>query len=226
MSRLCACTLLFGSLVLNRAEAQSTPPAIRFDAAMKVFRIDAADITYVFGVNENGQVQTLYWGKRLSPRDHFAAARSSPSPSSFDLPITVTPQEYVGWGGGLYIEPDLKITFPDGNRDLALKYVSHTISDRSLAIVMKDISREVYVTLSYEVDAETGILRRSATIENRTAAPFTIEQVAAGTWNLPRGTDYRLRYLTGRWAGESARYDGGAEQSLVCDRSEWAFGPG
>jgi alpha-galactosidase len=67
---------------------------------------------------------------------------------------------------------------------------------------MKDISREVYVTLSYEVDAETGILRRSATIENRTAAPFTIEQVAAGTWNLPRGTDYRLRYLTGRWAGE------------------------
>ncbi|WP_449506064.1 alpha-galactosidase [Edaphobacter bradus] len=203
MCRLCcACALLFGSLVLSRAEAQSTPPAIRFDAGTKVFRIDAADITYVLGVNENGQVQTLYWGKRLSPGDHFAAARNLPSPSSFDLPITVTPQEYVGWGGGLYVEPDLKITFPDGNRDLALKYVSHTISYRSLAIVMKDISREVYVTLSYEVDAETGILRRSATIENRTAAPFTIEQVAAGTWNLPRGTDYRLRYLTGRWAGE------------------------
>ena len=108
----------------------------------------------------------------------------------------------MGWGGGLFVEPDLKITFPDGNRDLVLKYVSHTIQGSDLSILMKDISREVYVTLDYQADAETGILRRSAKIENRTAAPFTIEQVAAATWNLPRGTDYRLRYLTGRWAAE------------------------
>src|SRR5262249_52910149 len=49
---------------------------------------------------------------------------------------------------------------------------------------------------------ETGILRRSARIENKTNDSVILEQVAAGTWNLPRGTDYRLRYLTGRWAGE------------------------
>jgi alpha-galactosidase len=187
---------------VSYATAQARPSAVQYEPSTKVFRIDAADTTYVLGINEHAQVQTLYWGRRLPTGEHFSAAKAMPGAASFDLPVTTTPQEYVGWGGGLFVEPDLKVTFPDGNRDLELKYVSHTIDGDRLNIVMKDISREVYVTLHYQVDAGTGILRRSATIENRTNTPFTVEQVAAGTWNLPRGTDYRLRYLTGRWAGE------------------------
>lgn len=201
---LCRAVVLLGISIVATAQAQTkaAPALIGFDPSTKVFRIDAADTTLVMGINESGQVQTLYWGEHLSAKDHFAAAKAMPGASSFDLLVTTTPQEFVGWGGGLFVEPDLKITFPDGNRDLVLKYVSHTIDANRLSIVMKDISREVYVTLQYEADAETGILRRSAVVENRTEAPFIIEQIAAGTWNLPRGTDYRLRYLTGRWAGE------------------------
>jgi alpha-galactosidase len=180
---------------------QAQPPSVRFDPAARIFRIDAADTSYVIGVNENEELQSLYWGKRLPAADTFPAAKSHPG-RSFDLSNSVTPQEFVGWGGGLYVEPDLKITFPDGNRDLSLKYVSNKIDDNKLSIVMKDVSRGVLVTLLYEPDAETGTLRRSADIENRTDAPFTIEQVSAATWNLPRGADYRLRYLTGRWGGE------------------------
>ncbi|HZL52808.1 MAG TPA: alpha-galactosidase [Terracidiphilus sp.] len=175
---------------------------VAYDANTRVFRMDAAGVTYVLGVNEHEQVQTLYWGKRLSPGDAFPAARSPRGYSAFDLPITLTQHEFVGWGGGIFLEPDLKITFPDGNRDLALKYVSSSIKENKLNIVMKDISREVYVTLHYAMDAETGIVRRSAEIENRSDAAFTIEQAAAGTYNLPRGTDYHLHFLTGRWAAE------------------------
>ncbi len=193
--------LLLGSMTQDM-QAQSTSASIRFDENMRVFRIDAAQTTYVFGVNEKQQLQTLYWGKRLADGDHFAAAKAMPESASFDLSTTTTPQEFVGWGGGLYVEPDLKITFPNGNRDLVLKYVSHKIDGDQLTITMKDISLDVYVTLQYKADGETGILRRSAEIENRTDASFTIEQVSAATWNLPRGTNYRLRYLTGRWAAE------------------------
>ena len=182
--------------------AQTPAASIDFDAATHVFRMDATGVSYILGVNEVGEVQTLYWGKRLPKSDHFAAAKQMPSAAAFDLPVTTTPQEFVGWGGGLFVEADLKITFPSGNRDLVLKYASHSIDGDRLSIVMKDIQLEVYVTLEYELDPETGILRRSATIENRTNAPFTIEQVASGTWNLPRATDYRLRYLTGRWVTE------------------------
>jgi Alpha-galactosidase len=203
IARTCAFALAF-FLCLHTAVSQAAPEhaTIRFDAATRVFRIDAADTTYVFGVNEHQQLQSLYWGKRLGTDDSFPAAKAMPEAAAFDPPISTTPHEYVGWGGGLYVEPDLKITFPDGNRDLVLKYVSNRIDGNKLDIVMKDILREVYVTLQYQADPETGILRRSAEIENRTDAPFTIEQVAAGTWNLPRGTNYRLRYLTGRWAAE------------------------
>ena len=184
-----------------KLRAQPAAPSMQFDVASKVFRIDAADTSYVMGINEQGALQALYWGKRLAASDRFAPAKAKPG-FSFDLSRTATPQEFVGWGGGLYVEPDLKITFPDGNRDLVLKYVSHSITGDVLRIVMKDIERDVYVTLEYQADAETGIMRRSAKVENRTPAPFVIEQAAAGTWSLPRGTNYRLRYLAGRWAGD------------------------
>jgi alpha-galactosidase len=199
-----AIALLSMALIVNPTQGQQSRAhaSVRFDALNRVFRIDAADTTYVFGVNETGQLQNLYWGSRISEKDHFAQARAMDETSSFDPPSTTTPQEFTGWGGALYVEPDLKITFPDGNRDLVLRYVSNEIHGESLSVVMKDISRGVYVTLVYQMDGETGILRRSAEVENRTEFPLTIEQVAAGTWNLPEGTNYRLHYLSGRWAGE------------------------
>lgn len=188
--------------IASGAQARPGDVHVRYDAATRVFRIDAGDVSYVMGINEAEQVQSLYWGRRLAAGDHFSAAHSAPGASSFDPPIDTTPHDYVGWGGALYLEPDLKITFPDGTRDLSLKYVSHRIDGNELFIRMKDIAREVYVTLEYQADAETGILRRSAEIENDTDGPLTIEQAFSATWNLPRGNDYRLRYLTGRWAAE------------------------
>ena len=199
---LMAGTLFASVLPIFAAAAQTTPGTIRFDPTSQVFRIDAADTTYVLGINENKQVQTLYFGHHLPASDRFSAAKAMPGVASFDLPVTTTPQEFTGWGGGLFVEPDLKITFPNGNRDLVLNYVSNHIAGDTLAIVMKDIALDVFVTLEYKIDEPTGILRRSATVENKTGKPFSIEQIAAGTWNLPRGTDYRLRYLSGRWAGE------------------------
>jgi len=195
--------IAFGTALLPLvAEGQSDAALIHFDSPTQVFRMDTTDMSYVFGINEKRQLQTIYWGKRLSASDTFAMPHSDPGVSSFESSTNTTRQEFVGWGGGLYVEPDLKVTFPDGNRDLVLEYVSHRIDGNQLTLLLKDISREVYVELQYHVDATTGVLRRSAQVQNRTSAPLTVEEIASGTWNLPRGTDYRLRYLTGRWAGE------------------------
>jgi alpha-galactosidase len=194
--------VLLGLLLPALAGAQPNMASIHFDDQTRVFRIDAADMSYVLGINENKQVQTLYWGKRLSAGDTFAAPHSNPGLSAFDSSINTTRLDYVAWGGGLYVEPDLKVTFPDGNRDLVLQYVSHMIEGDRLTILLRDISRDVYVRLEYQADASTGVLKRSAQVQNKTAAPLVVEQIASATWNLPRGSDYRLRYLTGRWAGE------------------------
>ena len=108
------------------------------------------------------------------------------------------------------------------------------LSGDGFVVTLKDISRDVFVELHYTMDPTTGVLGRSAVIVNRTKTPLMIEQAAAARWNLPRGNDYRLRYLSGRWAaewtlnerkiaagqdgaGEQARVDGTSEQSVVCD---------
>ncbi len=197
------CAANFMSASPTRAQSNTAAPAqIHYDEAAHTFRMDAAGVSYVFGVNQNGALQTLYWGKRLRPADPFPEAHADPGNSGFDLPVNATPQEFAGWGGGLVVVPDLKITFPDGNRDLVLHYLSNAIRDNALTITLKDISRDVFVDLRYEMDSRTGVLARSARVENRTHEPFTIEQAFAATWNLPASSDYQLRYLTGRWAGE------------------------
>ena len=186
-------------LILFVAASSNAQPAAE---PGPVFRLDGGNSTYAFGVNERGDLQTLYWGGRLGPHDAIPAARSFPEWASFDSPNTTTPQEYAGWGAGLYTEPALKITFPDGNRDLVLHFVKATPDGaQAIDILLKDISREIYVTLRYSMDAETGILARSANIENRDKQPVIIEQAAAAQWTLPPAR-YTLSYLTGRWAGE------------------------
>jgi alpha-galactosidase len=173
--------------------AQTTP---------QVFRLDGGNTTYAFGVNERGDLQPLYWGGRLGPHDAFPAAHSFPELASFDPPNATTPQEYAGWGGGLYTEPALKVSFADGNRDLILRFIKATPDGaNALEILLKDISREIYVTLRYSMDSESGILARSASIENREKQPVLVEQAAAAQFTLPPAR-YTLTYLTGRWAGE------------------------
>ena len=100
-------------------------------------------------------------------------------------------------------------------------------------VVLKDIKRQSYVTLHYAIDPESGILARSATIENREPEAVTVEQAAAAAWALPPA-HYTLNYLTGRWAGEwtlnqetlhpgarvtrkPARFDWAPGESMVCD---------
>lgn len=175
---------------------------IHFDPQSQVFRIDAAGMTYAFGVNERDELQTIYWGGRLGADDTLPTPKSAHKASAFDNSASTTLQEFSGWGGGMYVEPALKVTFPDGNRDLVLHYVSHAVNKDGFDIVLKDISRDVFVRLHYTVDESTGVLGRSAIIMNRTKLPLTIEQAASASWNLPGGTDYTLLYLSGRWAGE------------------------
>jgi len=179
-------------LTTGSATAQTAP----------VFRLDGGGATYAFGVNERGELQPLYWGGRLGSQDQIPPAHLFPEWASFDSPHTTTPEEYAGWGGGLFTEPALKVTFADGNRDLVLHFVKATRNDtQSKEILLKDVSRDVYVTLRYSIDSETGILGRSASIENREKQAIILEQVAAAQWTLPRA-QYALNYLTGRWAGE------------------------
>jgi alpha-galactosidase len=192
-------TVMGMALAAHAASAAGAEAKTFYDASNHVFRLDGGNVTYAFGVNEQGALESAYWGARLAPSDPL----SRPKGKGRAFEMDDTPQEFAGWGGGLLAEPSLKVSFPDGNRDLVLHYVSHEIKDATISVVLRDIQRDLFVTLHYSIDAETGILARSAEITNKTKTPVMIEQTAACEWNLPSSSQYSLRYLSGRWGGET-----------------------
>src|SRR5215468_10596941 len=173
-------------LVATSASAQASAP-IRFLEKSKIFVLDAGGGSYVFGVNDQNALQHIYWGGRVRRDTDFSSARSFPEWASFDVSTTTTPQEYPGWGAGLFVEPSLKITFPDGNRDLVLHYVEHRINGNTATVTLKDIERELFVRLRYTVYSASGIIRRESIIENRTGKPLVLESAQSGAFYLPRG---------------------------------------
>jgi alpha-galactosidase len=115
----------------------------------------------------------------------------------------MTVDEYPGWGGMRYDEPSLKVTFGDGVRDVALRYVSHQINGDQLTVLLKDIQRDLFVTLYYNVHAKSDVIERHARIENKTNGRAVLESAQSAVWPLPSRGGYRLSYLAGRWAGET-----------------------
>ena len=176
---------------------------IRFLSDKKLFVIDAGAVTYVAGINERGELQHVYSGKRLTRDDDLVPVRSEREWASFDLSTATTPQEYPGWGAGLFPEPCLKITMQDGNRDLVLHYARHEIRGNTLIVELKDIANDVFADLQYVAYPETGVIQRSSTIRNGTKQPLVVESAQSAVWNVPGGGRYHLSYLTGRWAGET-----------------------
>ena len=197
------------AMLMGVAAGAMASPAVAqssFDAERRMFRLDGGDVTYAFKINGQGILQSVYWGHRLPDKAPLSAPELS-GLSGFDVAANVVPQEYAGQGGGLYAEPALKVTYPDGNRDLVLYYRSHKLSGDSIEVTLSDLDRPLFVTLRYSIDRETGVVARSAVIENKGAGDVRIDQAAGAGLTLPVAYDYRLHYSTGRWAAEWTRQE-------------------
>ncbi len=151
----------------------------------------------------SGELEHLYWGPPLWREQDIAAAASKKDISSFDPHQEIDNEEYAGWGGPRYMEPALKITRADGDRDLVLHYESQKIEGDELTIQLKDIRDDIEVALHYHAFSDTGIISRFTKIRNGTQQALTIESAQSATWYMPPGEGYRLSYLSGRWAAET-----------------------
>ena len=189
-------------LALCAASTATAQTAIREDRAAKQWYLDAGKQSYVIGVNDEGMLQSLYWGPKLAPDAHLPAAKMHEERASIDPPIGTTPLEYPAWGAGLYTEAALKANSPNGDRTLVLQYESATVTGNDgLEVVLKDATEPLRVHLYYRAYPE-GMLARWSRIENAGTQPFGIEQAASATWNLPQGTGYQHSWLTGMWGAE------------------------
>ncbi len=153
------------------------------------------------GVNKAGALQSLYWGPKLGANAVLPAAKQLPERASPWPPSSTTPQEYPAFGSGILTETALKVDSANGDRTLILTYDSANVKGSLLEIVLKDMAQPVKVHLYYEAFPE-GILARWSRIENSGTQTVAIEDAASAQLNLPMGTGYEHRWLTGMWAGE------------------------
>ncbi len=104
--------------ILIALAATSLQAQITWNASNKLWLLNTSTSSYVLGVNERNELQTLYWGGPVTRAADFTSAHTGRERSSFDPAATNTREEYPAWGGTRYFEPSLKVTRPDGNRDL------------------------------------------------------------------------------------------------------------
>ncbi|HEY0829079.1 MAG TPA: alpha-galactosidase, partial [Bacilli bacterium] len=95
--------------------------AITFHNDLLLFEIQTRSTSYLFGINEKGIVQQIYWGEAVNGRE-CAYLLKSRHHSSFDYEVERESEEYGCSGGASYVEPCLKVRFHDGVRDVRMKY--------------------------------------------------------------------------------------------------------
>jgi alpha-galactosidase len=193
----------FRTLAIVTLVGCSAVGSVRYAPESRIFLLETAHASYVFGMNENGALQNIYWGGKVPRAADFSPARTVINHASFESREGQSPEEYPGWGGMQYAEPCLKVTFGDGVRDLALRYVAHELGPETVTVHLKDIGYKFLVDVVYQVFPANDIIRRQVKITNETGQPVTIESAQSAVWYLPPGDGYRLSYLTGRWAGET-----------------------
>ena len=79
---------------------------IRYLPATKLWVLETERTSYVIGVNELNELQSLYWGSKLLRDEDLVPAHSRREHASFDSSETNTNGEYPGWGGiEIYTQP-------------------------------------------------------------------------------------------------------------------------
>src|SRR6185369_7778062 len=188
---------------------------VTWNAQDKRLILTTAQTAYCLGIDSDGNVQHLYWGARLpEPEDyllcHALARTIGPDPSKdsksffypFEVGKAVINEEYTGWGGLNFVEPCLKVNFPDGVRDVVLKYHTHELVADALVVTLKDAYYPFFVHLHYRVFTGTDLIVRWAEIEIRCDGAVQLESAQSAVWYAPTGQSYRLSHLTGRWGDE------------------------
>ncbi|GJM77741.1 hypothetical protein HMSSN139_02370 [Paenibacillus sp. HMSSN-139] len=179
--------------------------AIWVDEQNKGFALQTNGSSYVFGINEKGRLQHLYWGAPIDPAEALPLLGTW-GHSSFDAEIEREVEEFSFWGGVGYVEPSLKVTWPDGVRDFCPQYtgclVDRQNGKETLTLTFRDEVYPFEVRLSYAAISEHDVLERSVSFANLGDEPVLLETIQSAAWTMPVLRDCRFTHVTGKWAGE------------------------
>lgn len=172
-----------------------------------LFHLSTKHSSYV--VYSNDWLQNLYWGSKIHGEDLTYLIKKREH-SSFDQNLNLERDEYSFWTGASYLESCLKVNYPE------IRKLDMTFLEFKIMQVNKDLERltfcyknsfsDLYATLTYDVYEEYDIIARYVEVLNE-GEEVIIENFKSASVSIPKLSDYRVKYLTGKWAGESQMND-------------------
>lgn len=176
----------------------------RSNAQSTLIPIETANNALVLRVEPNKDLQTVYYGRRLSSGSEYALVpsvyRQPPDPSG------LFNSAYTPSGSRNLIEPAITVGHADGNYSLDLRFVSQQVTrindDVSLlAVLLKDPVYDFEVTLYYKSYYKEDVIEQWSMIRHREKGNVTLYKFASANLHLQAGS-YWLRQYHGDWAKE------------------------
>lgn len=177
---------------------------ILINEKQNVFGIMAKKTSYIFGVDNNGLLRHLYWGKRINNINDFVMDELV-EVSTNDPVFEITKEEFPVYGGLRYKEVCLKAEFYDKGREIVYKYLGYDILENELIIKLVDDYYKLNINLHYKVYEEYDLIERWTTLENNSEHDIKIERLYSAQFHIPyEGLNFSN--VHGHWGAEQQRF--------------------
>lgn len=158
----------------------------------------------VFQVNQNKDVVTVHFGRKLDSTSDYAQISGmykQASDYTGQLNSVYTPS-----GSRNLMEPAITVTHADGNNSLDLKYISHAVTRTTddvslLSIRLKDPAYNFEVTLFYKSYYNEDVIEQWSEIKHQEKGSVILHKYASANLHLKAG-GYWLNQYHGDWAKE------------------------
>lgn len=194
----------------------------------KVFHLYNNEISYIIRIMENGQLENLYYGKKIADREDFThlheemqrALMAVCVPEPGVLSMQYTKQEYPVYGTGDYRSPAFTVKQENGSKIVNFTYVSHEIYKGkkaltplpavyvekeedacTLDVLLHDEVMNTDLTLSYTIFNAYPVITRNAKITHRGTEKITLERAMSLSVEF-QDMDFEMVHLSGAWARE------------------------
>ena len=202
--------------------------AIIFHEQSKCFHLYNNEVSYIMRIMENGQLENLYYGKKIHDKEDFTyfhdeAMRSQMSvciPEPGLLSMQYTRQEYPSYGTGDYRSPAVTIAQQNGSRIIDFKYAGHEIykgkkeilplpatyveseeEAETLEVTLHDTVMDTDLILSYTIYKAYPVITRNTKIVQKGEEKIILERVMSASVEF-LDMDYEMVQLSGGWSRE------------------------
>lgn len=182
--------------------------SIVINNSKNVFLLQTVSNSYAFGIDDQGLVRHLYWGKRIETVEDFEMPVLT-EVSTNDPVYEITPEEFPVYGSLRYKEHCLKVTFADGTREVVYEYVGYQIEKTEaydeLILELKDQYYALKIELHYKVYEKYDLMERFVVLHNESNKAMEVEQLQSGQFHIPY-EDLNFTNVHGHWGAEQQRF--------------------